>query len=741
MSILDVLERRAFGDQADAMHFVHDDAAPVEESACDSWTWRELRDRARGVAAELTDAGVESGSRVLLVYPAGLGFVASFYGCLYAGAVPVPVPAPRRKDGLDRWRHIARNAGISGVLASADLVAILRPLLEGLDGGFCLALDPADASRPYVAGDHGGAPRFTPSQVAFLQYTSGSTSEPKGVMVTHGAMMANLGQISRGFDLSPSRRMVSWLPHYHDMGLIGCILSPLYDGYPVSLMAPASFLRRPLRWLALASMRRATIYGGPNFAFEHCVRRSTPEMRAGLDLSATRLAFTGAEIIRPETLARFHDAFAAHGFRWEFFHACYGMAEATLYVSSNPPSYSPVSLSVSRDELRRGRARDVRLSAGDVRDPSRIELASCGRAAGGVALAIVDPATLERQGDGEVGEIWIAGPNVAPGYWGQPETSAEAFGFELGGQGGWFRSGDLGFRHDGQLYVTGRRKDVIIIRGDNHYPQDIEATAAEAHPALAGGGAGAFAVEIAGEERLGILCEVSREAMRKLDAEGVMKALRAAIAWNHDVKLAVAALVGPGRLPRTPSGKVRRFACRDGTMAGTMELVARWDARIEDDVHSGGGWMDRLQAEPPARREGVLRRLLQQELAVLASMPEGRLPPTDEGFFDLGLDSLATVDFAATLEDELGVNLTPALLFEHPTIAALATHLAAGLAGDPAEAGPSVAAAGAERTHDAVASEMSAEIAAIEALLRAERDLVPPVRSDGPSRHADGDGR
>ncbi|AVH44107.1 AMP-binding protein [Agrobacterium tumefaciens] len=708
-----------------AMRFFHDDAVAAAEARPDCWTWRMLRDRARLVALEIAETGhVAPGSRLLVVYPPGLAFIASFLGCLYAGAVPVPVPAPRRGDGINRWLHVARDAGISGIVCAEELVDSLLPLQSAVGHGFALAPKAADPERSVVFEDDVStflAPEA--KHVAFLQYTSGSTSDPKGVMVTHGNLMANLRQISVAFEYGPSDRSACWLPHYHDMGLIDGILSPVFNGFPVSLMAPASFLRRPLRFLELASHTRATVIGGPNFSYEHCVDKFTPEAAAGLDLSEVRIAYNGAEPIRTKTLERFTTTFGPYGFRWRAFYCCYGQAEATLFQSGNGPDDPPLVLSVSRDELVRNGA-VIEANGGE--DHDTLTLAACGRPAEGLDLVIVNPEAGQRVADGTVGEIWIRGLNVTPGYWGRARLNAETFDQALDGSRGWRRTGDLGFFRDGQLYITGRLKDLIIIRGQNHHPEDIEQSVFSSHPALAQGRAGVFAIEVDGEEQVGIVCELTREGLRDIDGDDVIRTVRGAVSRNHNVKAAVIALLRPSSLPRTPSGKVRRFACHQGIVAGDLRIVARWDAKPDSGLAAPKiarqqSWREELQQSPKALRKEVLRRLLRQEIALLARLGEGDLPDISAGFFDLGLDSVALVNIGATVERELGVHIRPTLIFEHPTIAALSDHLHSLLEGErpeaattqdnvPDDAGPGPA-------EPVAAQTVASELAALKALL------------------------
>lgn len=733
LSIIHILEERGdVEDPVPALFFFRDEAEAIAAVTPDAWSWSELRKRARAIAHALhTDAGLAQGSRILLVYPSGLAFIAAFVGCLYAGVVPVPVPPPRRSEGLNRWLYIARDAGVAGVLTVPDFSALLDPLAQEVSGSYCLTLEGADPSVPCVAD--AGPPAFSPeaSTLAFLQYTSGSTSDPKGVMISHGNLIANVRQISLGYQLTARDRMVSWLPHYHDMGLVGGILSPIYEGYSVALMSPAAFLRRPLRFLALASWFRATLFGGPNFSYEHCVRRATPEAVADLDFSALRIAFTGAEAIRAQTLARFHRTFAANGFKSDTYLCCYGMAEATLFITGIGPDEPPQTLRVRRDGLvAEGRA----LPGDDTTLPPEgaVLLVGSGRAVTDLELAIVDPVAHRRRVARAVGEIWVRGPNISAGYWGKPDASAASFGLALEGTEGWFRTGDLGFLDaSDQLYVTGRLKDIIIIRGENHSPQDIEQTVMMSHPALIEGNIGAVALEEGGEECLGLVCEVSRKALRELDPTDVFEAVRGAVSRHHDLQIERIALIGPGSLPRTPSGKVRRFACREGLLAESLPAVASWRAAPGDketekalsqpEPVGQSSWREELLALPQARRQAVLLAHLREEAGRLAGLSADRLPPVNTGFFDLGLDSMAIVSFGAAIERELGIRAPQTLLFEYPTLAAVCQHLADMVSGEgvaKAAAEPPSTDATDDSGPTVEPDALAAEMAALERVLR-----------------------
>ncbi|MCF1495772.1 AMP-binding protein [Agrobacterium vitis] len=734
-SIVSRLEKRWRETPDDiAVRFYADDATPPSHAQCDAWNWRELRNRSKLVARELLNTGlVIPGSRVLVVYPPGLGFVAAFLGCLYSGVVPVPVPAPRRTEGISRWLHIARDAGISGIMCSTELVETLRPLQLAFGHGFCVA--PAGAETSQACGPIDESWHFfTPEakHIAFLQYTSGSTSDPKGVMVTHGNLMANLAQLAHVFNYGPNDRSACWLPHYHDMGLIDGLLGPVFNGFPVSLMAPASFLRRPLRFLELASLARATVIGGPNFAYQHCVDKFTKEAAAGLDLSCLRIAYNGAEPVRPQTLRQFAVTFEPYGFRWSAFFCCYGQAEATLFQSGNRPDEPPIIFPARREDLA---VRGVAVRSVAENDPQQtLELASCGRPAKDLELALVDPEALKRVEEGTVGEIWIRGPNVTPGYWGRTRQNTETFDQVLDGTRGWRRTGDLAFMLDDQLYINGRLKDLIVIRGKNYFPEDIEQTVFSCHPALAQGRAGVFAIEIDGAEEVGVVCELTRAGMRDLDEENVLRAIRGAVSRNHNLKLAVVALIRPGNLPRTPSGKVRRFACREGIVTNDLRIVTRWDAR-PDPVFaapasvSHASWSDQLRQTPRPMRKETLRRFLREEIALLSRLGPNELPDGLTGFFGLGLDSLALVNFGATVERELEVPINQMLIFEYPTINDLTDHLFGLIgAGDPSASG-SIAKMSPENSLKSAdqGGNVSEELEALRALLRVETDTPEAI--------------
>ncbi len=633
----DLADRAATMGGAQAFRFVPDspDAPPQV------WTWAGLHGRAASVAAELAAAGIRAGQRVVLAYPTGLDFIAALMGCFHAGVVAVPVSPPRPRERFSRLAHILRDADAAAILCAPALHPAMAAQADGVP---CLILRAADPARKDLPAP---APRrpLSPDDLAFLQYSSGSTGAPKGMMVTHGMLSSNLKQIKQAFDFTPDDRICGWLPHYHDMGLIGGILTPVHLGIPNAMMSPAAFLRDPIRYLTLASQTGATIIGGPNFAFDHAARHATADARRRVDLSHLRLAFSGAEAIRADTLRRFQDAFAPCGFRSDMWVGCYGMAEATLCVTVSPP----------------GTGLRTRDGYGDSGVP-----------APGVDVAIVATETGQRV-TGLTGEIWLRGPAIGSSYWRQGTETDNIFDNSLGGSGGWLRTGDLGVMQDGRLFVTGRIKEMIVVRGQNHAPQAIEDSISTAHPAIFPGRVAAFALG-AGDGALGIAVELDRHACRDPQPQPIFDAIRQVLADQHGLSADRITLIRPGALPVTPSGKIQRFACRQG-----LSPVAEWaaDAGLAQPAAPRGDLARALRAAPvPLRRARLLAHLRQ----ALADATEGRAAAADDrAFFDMGLDSASGLALIGALEQALDLPLDATLIYEHTTPAALADHLLARL--------------------------------------------------------------
>ncbi len=540
-----------------------------------SLTFSELDLKARTIAAQLQASG-PSGGRALLLYGSGLDFISAFVGCLYGGVTPVPVSAPRRNQGLSKLRRIALDSQATVVLTTETLLedAHIRCREDSVLGTLrCFSTD----SLPSALAERWQEPDVSGETLALLQYTSGSTGSPKGVAATHGNLLENQSMISEAFGHSDETVFVGWLPLHHDMGLIGNVLQPLYLGIPCTLMAPEAFAQKPVRWLRAISRYGGTTSGAPNFAYELCVKRVPEERREGLDLSSWRVAYNGAEPIRPETMERFVQAFRHYGFREEAFYPCYGLAEATLFVTGGLSDAPPVTSTFDGMALNRRRVAE----AGD--DPSGCRrLVGCGRPWKGLKVIAVNPATSVACEPDEIGEIWISGKSVAQGYENQPELSEATFHAHLAdtGEGPFLRTGDLGFVRDGQLFVTGRLKDLIIIRGRNHYPQDIEWTVGLSHPFLRPGCGAAVALEANGEDnRLVVIQEIDRKGAAALANEGpqaadaLSLAVRAAVVRQHGLRVHDLVLIHPGTLPKTSSGKVRRRASCEQYLNGTLPMV------------------------------------------------------------------------------------------------------------------------------------------------------------------------
>ena len=482
---------------------------------------------------------------MLLYYP-GLDYLAAFFGCLYAGVVAVPAYPPRNQRNTPRIQAIVNNARVAIALTTSATLSKAQSLLSTP-----LQWLKTDAIANELEQNWQNS-LIDSDTLAILQYTSGSTGTPKGAMLSHGNLLHNAAMTYRFMEHSPDSKFVSWLPIYHDMGLIGGILQPLFGGFPCWLMPPASFLQRPYRWLQTISHYQATTSGGPNFAYELCIQKITPEQRKNLDLSHWSVAFNGAEPIRHDTLERFAATFADCGFRRSAFYPCYGMAEATLMVSGGLKATPPVIKKVQKSALERHHV----VEAGDGSENVQT-LVGCGRTLPEQQIIIVHPETQVRCQPNEIGEIWVSGSSIGCGYWNHPEETHHTFRACLKDDNQPFlQTGDLGFLHQGELFITGRVKDLIVIRGRNLYPQDIELTAERSHSALRTGSGAAFCVDVGNEERLVVVQEL--EFRQKPEVGEVTAAIRQAIAQEHDVQAYGVVLVKAGSIPKTSSGKIQR---------------------------------------------------------------------------------------------------------------------------------------------------------------------------------------
>jgi amino acid adenylation domain-containing protein len=694
-NLVELLERRALAHPDRPLFSLLDD--DLEVSAAISYG--ELAGRARAIAAELGGLA-RPGDRALLLYPFGLEFIAAFFGCLCAGVVAVPAYPPRSERGSGRLLAIVQNARPAVALT----LAASRAARGGSLGGERIAIEVLATDRvDAAAAARWSAPRLDGETIAFIQYTSGSTALPKGVVVSHRNLLHNEEMIHQAFGQSAASVVVSWLPLYHDMGLIGTVLQPLYAGASCFLQSPVSFLQNPSRWLRAISRYRATTSGGPNFAYELCARRIGDEALAELDLGCWRTAFCGAEPVRAATLDRFASRFAARGFRREAFYPCYGLAEATLFVSGGEAGSAPVVATGSAAALERGRWSAAEAGSRDLR------LVGCGRTWLGQDLRVVDAETCREMPPGEVGEIWVRGPSVARGYWQQAEASRATFAAVLAGsgEGPFLRTGDLGFLHDGAVFVTGRRKDLVIIRGRNLYPHDVELVGERAAPALRPGCSAAFAVEIDGEERLVLVAEVQRQTAHE-DLASLARTVRAAVADELEVALHDLVLTLPGGVLKTSSGKVQRHACRDAYLAGQLPaLEARATPPAAVAVSPPALGREALLAMgSEARRRGVLAHLRSQ-LAALDLRAAGEAS-RESSLTAIGVDSLAAVELKMRIEEGLGISVPLAEILGGMRLGDLADRLAAALATSTtaAAAAPETVAAAALAASPAAAGEV-----------------------------------
>jgi acyl-CoA synthetase (AMP-forming)/AMP-acid ligase II len=552
---------------------------PDGEGGETDWSFAAL-DRAACVAASHLLSVARPGDRVILLHSTGPEFFVAFFGCLYAQLIAVPAAVPRGNQTLDTLAALASDCGATVAVTTSD---VYRRLVKKLDTA------PALSKIHWITGwssDVGGKQRSgdaieqtldnpppSPDWPAYLQYTSGSTGVPAGVTVSHGNLTHNLRMIEAAA-VSPRAPSVflNWLPLFHDLGLVTS-LAPLYHGGRTVQLPPLHIIQKPWRWLSAIGRYRATVSGGPNFMYDLCVERIPTTERAALDLSSWAVAFVGAEPVRASTLERFADAFGPAGFRKDAFRPSYGLAEATLLVTMGEMMAPTLVRHFRRSDLEQGRVVPLPAPDGDSRP-----LVGNGQSWLGQDVVIADPASRERVAADRIGEIWVSGDGIARGYWNHAARSGGTFGARLAASDAsasadtFLRTGDLGFVHEGQLFVTGRLKDLIIIRGNNYYPQDVEATVERAHSALARNGGAAFPVDVDEEERLVVVHEIHRRTSLD-EGPGIIAAVREAVARDYGFRPHAVVLVKPGVVPRTTSGKVRRKSCREQLINGSLEVA------------------------------------------------------------------------------------------------------------------------------------------------------------------------
>lgn len=619
--------------------------------------YAEMDREARAIGAWL-QSFMSPGERALLIYPPGLEYITAFFGCLYAGVVAVPAYPPRRNRNLLRLQAILTDAQASVALTLDSILSKLSPLT---------AQTPNFQSVRWLATDKVATGleedwrELAPDAeaLAFLQYTSGSTSTPKGVMLSHRNLLHNERIIGRVFRQSARSHIFGWLPLYHDMGLIGNVIQPLFVGAPCTLMSPVAFLQRPFRWLQAISRYRATTSGGPNFAYDLCVSKISVEERATLDLSSWSVAYNGSEPIRADTLEKFTETFAPCGFRRESFYPCYGLAESTLIVSGRLNATAPVIKSFSASALEKNLVEES--AAHDVK-----VMVGCGESPAEHRIVIADQKTLTECLPGHIGEVWVSGESVAQGYWNRAGQTADTFRARLSdtGEGNFLRTGDLGFLLDGELFITGRLKDLIIIRGLNHYPQDIEETVVKCHPAMRPGGGAAFGIEASGEERLVVVQEVNQR--QKFDGMALIESIREAVAQEHEIHAHAIVLIRPGDIPKTSSGKIQRHACRQAFLDGSFEAIAEWQASVPTETQS--------PVVVSAGSAAEIEVWLQSQIALKVGMEASQID-VNQPVMRYGLDSLAAVELVHNIENGLGVALPLHTFLQESSVAEVAGRL------------------------------------------------------------------
>ena len=671
-------------------------------------SYRELDQKARVLAATLQKVKMQE-ERALLLYPPSLDYILAFFGCLYAKVIAVPAypPDPNRLSRtLPRLLSIIRDSEAKFVLTTQSIKSMAEflfqeaPELRSLEW---IATDDLSSEEASVYQEMS----ISSQDLAFLQYTSGSTGDPKGVMLSHENLLANLNLIYHAFGLQAQAKAISWLPPYHDMGLIGGIIEPMYAGISAVLFSPLDFLQKPLRWLKTISKYKGTASGGPNFAYDLCVKKATFETIQGLDLSSWDLAFSGAEPVQLETIRKFSDVFAPCGFKEEAFYPCYGLAEASLIVSGGKKSQKIRSKKLDKKALENHQVKE--------NEHFSLQMVGCGNALKGQQIRIVDPETLETLacstqqpqsgGEGEasrvqrssplvglpvegatrapmVAEIWASGKSIAQGYWKKEEETQHVFkAYTSEGDGPFLRTGDLGFLSDGELYVTGRIKDVMIFAGANHYPQDIEASIEKENLPLRTGCGAAFSVSEEGEEKLVIVWEVNDSVEADVAGlEWIVSRMRESISRHHEIHISGIVLIKKGNIPKTSSGKIQHQACKLAYFSGTLDILFEWKEKkftqplqataIVSELDLREASSQDMQTSHPHNVKSIQNWLL-RELSFRLKLGESEID-IQKPFTFYGIDSKEALGLAGDLEDWLHVKLSPTVLWQYPDIKSLA---------------------------------------------------------------------
>ncbi len=534
-------------------------------------TFGELDRQARNFAAALQKVS-QPGDRALLLYPSGLEFVVAFIGCRYAGIIAAPTTVPHLKRSTPRLKLMMEDADAKIACTTRNVFDKIQAVLAD-DDEFKKVHWMINEDIPDNIFDTWQEPEIRPDDIAFLQYTSGSTSTPKGVMISNFNLIRSLEDNVIGSHFDDTSSMVSWLPIFHDMGLISGLLVPLYTGTPCYIMSPVSFLEKPFRWFRAIAKYKGTHTIAPNFAYEMCTKKISEEEKLSLDLSNFRYAGNAAEPVRLQTMKDFGAAFESCGFKYNAFVPSYGLAEATVKVSSKkvgqPPSYCVLDVNeIENNKL-------VFLAEND---PNGYINVSCGQSAVDADIQIVNPKTGALSAADEIGEIWIKSDTVAQGYWHNPKATDETFNARISNYAGgpFLRTGDMGFIYKDELYIAGRIKDMIIIQGHNYYPQDIELTVEKCHPAVRPSCGAAFALDDGTQEHLVVVQEIKKEFRKSDNLQEVANAIRMAVAKSHGLRASAVILIKPSTIEKTTSGKIQRHAAKESFLHGTLDVLHEW---------------------------------------------------------------------------------------------------------------------------------------------------------------------
>ncbi|RLD43870.1 MAG: AMP-dependent synthetase [Bacteroidetes bacterium] len=628
----------------------------INENESFSYQQLEIRSKALGTAMQ---EFAQKGERVLLLFPPGLSYVASLFACFYSGMIAVPAYPPRRNRSLDRIHTIVEDSG-------ATVSIISRQVFNDIERNFAedevlnkihwiVYEDVADEKESDWKPQE-----ILPGDIALLQYTSGSTGQPKGVMITQLNLLYNSEYIRQTFDFDKNSVGVNWLPIFHDMGLIGGVLQAAYLGVLNVGMPPMAFLKNPLNWLKAIEKYKGTTGGGPNFSFDYCIQKTTEEERAALDLSSIKTFYCGAEPVRKPTMESFPEAFEKSGVNPHQMYPVYGMAETTLIVSGGYQHEAPKYLKINATALQ-----ENKVLLADEKNVKTIELVGCGHAWMETEIEIVDPNTFDRVEKNRVGEIWVSGPTVAKGYWKNEEESERTFGAKIKdeNEGSFLRTGDLGFLHENELYITGRLKDLIIIRGVNFYPSDIELTVQNSESSLKQNSGAAIPITINGEEKLVVVQELERIAMRNVDHNKIINSIRAAISEEHELDVYGIVLIRTGSIPMTSSGKIQRRLTKYGYLNNELNVVAAWKQEEASET-----------VQTRKTEEPTIENIKSWLTNWIVRNQHFRAEEIDanKNIMSYGIDSLAAVTLESEISQQFGFQWHVSSFMLNPTINKLA---------------------------------------------------------------------